>query len=448
MVPRLRHGLVTTLSAALTAGCCQIIPSLCPPPTPQPAWTETFNGGTAQGRVADVISTSSGYIAVGADDSGGPFAAAVWRSDDGKTWTREAPNAANFPDGSEIRAIHGPGANGVFVAVGQKSIGHAGVWIAYPSQSSLVNAQFYKNGSLQADSTFQLTDVIILQNVFNPRPAIAVGYVYDSAHGKTQAAVWKSRPPALGGYSAWDEVYREPLDHSMYYPNQYGGSMMTAVLETTSDMSANGGPGFIAVGEYDKLKQALGYGGYVPDPDASIWTSGDGSTWAHLQTDYKLFASVNTSSFNGDQRLNDVKVCAAAIYVGGYDEELFSSTVAPSPMVPPIWRSLDMGNTWVRLTDGHSEDAAAFANPSTIYRLDCNGLPFGFGEVAAGTRSIFGTSAGGFWRGATGYPRWHQMDAFGEAVTLSAVSRRSNILIVAGQDRRSPAIWSYYVTTP
>lgn len=434
------------LGAVLTTGCCKMFPSFCSQ-APQPTWTQTFNGSTT-GRIKDLISTPSGYLAVGSDDFGGSAAAAVWTSSDGKTWTRRAPEPAVFPAGSEIRAIHGPNSGGGYVAVGQKSIDHAGVWTTNLSGWALTAANFYKDGTLQGDNTFQLTDVIIPQGTGSAWPAIAVGYVYEPNHNKIQAAIWRSRTVVAGGYSAWDEVYREPLDHNAYHPSQYGGSYMNAVLETTSSISANGGPAFIAVGQYDKLKVlAANVGGYNPDPDASIWTSSDGTSWTHLQTDYRVFASVNVVPPNFDQKLNDVKVCGAAIYVGGYDEGLTSGG-APSPMVPPIWKSVDKGSTWIRLTDGHPEDAAAFNDPSTVYRLDCGGLPFGYFEVAAGTRSVSGYLNGGFWRGANGYPLWHQGGAFGQGVALYATSSGPDILVVAGQDGPHPAIWSYYAATP
>ena len=94
------------------------------------AHDEAVFGGDGNQQMLSVAVGESGWVAVGFDDSGGDFDAAVWTSSDGVVWSRVAHDEAVFGGGDQQMLSVAVGESG-WVAVGVDGSGgdfDAAVW--------------------------------------------------------------------------------------------------------------------------------------------------------------------------------------------------------------------------------------------------------------------------------------------------------------------------------
>ncbi|HSQ36387.1 MAG TPA: hypothetical protein VLS92_00670, partial [Acidimicrobiia bacterium] len=97
---------------------------------------ETVFGGTEEQEMAAVEASGSGFVAVGDDNSGGNWDAAVWVSPDGLTWSR-VPHDRPVFGGAGNQSMWGVTAVGAdLVAVGESGGGDdwdAAAWVRRPA---------------------------------------------------------------------------------------------------------------------------------------------------------------------------------------------------------------------------------------------------------------------------------------------------------------------------
>lgn len=371
--------------------------------TTSPAWSEVaLPGATSSGMVSDIAIAGPGFVAVGSDESG----AAVWVSTDGREWDRLPHDEATFgPMFSEMTAVTatGPGvvaAGASVVAVGNSSLFGPAMWrspdgINWNLSPLPLHSNLNSRASDVIAAPFGLIVVGRTSDNFNSQGAIWV-----FSHDQTAVPFWvPSTTIAIGPQSA-----------------------ILGVSSTNDFIAANGGPAFVAVG--------LGSA-------AAVWKSSNGTNWESLP----FVSGISSSSW-----LLTAMVTGQAIYVGGREGGVPSGSSS-------IWKSLDKGETWVRLTDDGPENATRFEEPHVIHKL-LETDAFGFNELAFGRSWSEGSSSAtesvaGLWRGATGYPRWGQWTETGFPMIpglqlINSAASTDDLIVAVGRDHDgTPAIWTF-----
>ncbi len=396
------------------------------------------------GIINDVITAGPGYVAVGgavlpgADYSHGT----VWYSSNGVTWDTVPHDDSVFGTyQSTITAVTegGPG----LVAVGSISEMNKGI-VAWSSTNgtewTLAGPIVPLDGSGFGCMNCEVTDIIA-----TPSGLFAAGSKYMTDEHTTgftsRAAVWKS---TSGDASTWSEIFVESATPSTTYPQRERSSRINALIETNDYIAENDGPRYVAVGRYDAITDYL-------DFDSAIWLSSDGAAWQMLPPYDPVFALKRENGVNdGWQELLDVMIIGKAIYVGGTD---WMYSIGNESM---IWKSLDKGASWERLTTTNPENKPYFGGSHEVRGLKHINA-FGFNELAVGKGWSDGDhhiydSYAIIWRGATGYPRWRMMTegtsfpayAAGQVINAGTDGEGENVIIVVGREHdRTPGIWRY-----
>jgi hypothetical protein len=253
-----------------------------------------FGGPGWQGMHA-VTAGGPGWVAVGYDDSGEDWNAAVWTSPDGVTWTR-VPHDEELFGGTNDQEMFGIAAAGPgLVAVGADDEAPA-AWVSADGLSwQKVGPDRFFN-----DPSFDNTDKVLRAVAAGPQGLVAVGYLatYSEATDTDDldAAVWVSRD----GLS-WTLVSEDAAT--------YGGPEEQRMTAVTA-----GGPGLVAVG-WDRA------GG---EANAAVWASPDGTTWTRVLDD-AVFAGA------GDQEMYGVAVVASRLVAVGRDGANAAVWVGPPP---------------------------------------------------------------------------------------------------------------------
>jgi len=251
-----------------------------------------FGGAGWQGMHA-VTAGGPGWVAVGYDDSGEDWNAAVWTSPDGVTWARVPHDESLFGglNDQEIFGIIAAGPGLVAVGAGDEA---PAAWVSADGLAweKVANDRFF------SDPDFDNADKVMRAVAAGPMGLVAVGYVewYSEATDTTDAdaAVWVSQDGL-----AWTLVSEDA--------DVFGGTddqKMVAV--------AAGGPGLVAVG-WDRSPG---------DADAAVWTSSDGTTWTPVVDD-EMFGGA------GDQEMYGVAMGASRLVAVGRDGANAAVWVSP-----------------------------------------------------------------------------------------------------------------------
>jgi len=240
-------------------------------------------GGPGWQRMHAVTAGGPGWVAVGYDDSGEDWNAAVWTSPDGVAWSRVPHDEALF-GGENDQEIFGVIAAGPgLVAVGADDDSPA-VWVSPDGLSweKLASDRF------SASPGFAEADLVMRAVAAGPMGLVAVGHrdpwEAENPVEETDAAVWVSSD----GLS-WVLVSEDS--------STFGGPSDQEMVAVTA-----GGPGLVAVGSDHA-------GG---DGNAAVWTSPDGTTWSRVADDAVFGGS-------GDQQMAGVAAAAPGLVAVGLD---------------------------------------------------------------------------------------------------------------------------------
>jgi hypothetical protein len=258
---------------------------------------EDIFGGNGNQFMFDVVAGGPGFVAVGADVSGGDADTAIWTSADGLTWSR-VPHDEEVFGGEDVQrvwsvTVGGPGLVAVGVAGPSPDVDGA-VWTS-------VDGETWTRVP-HDEAVFGGDGVQWMWSVVEGGPGlVAVGYDESGADGDKEAAVWTSTDG-----EAWTRV---PQDAAVF--GGAGEQRMWGVAATDA--------GLVAVG-------ADGSGG---DFDGAVWTSVDGISWARLPD---AEASLGGP---GDQTMTYVAVVGPDLVAVGYegpsDEADGAVWTAPAP---------------------------------------------------------------------------------------------------------------------
>jgi hypothetical protein len=338
----------------------QVAPAPAPSPTtttpiaaaPEPTMTwirlsdeSGVFGGPGMQNIRDLVAGGPGFIAVGADDSGGDNDAAVWYSSDGLAWTRvpHDPDVFGGPGHQAMWAIAagGPG----FVAVGADGIGTDRVATGAFEVESQSAAVWYSSDGIEwhrapnnealtvGDGAIAMTDVVAGGPGF-----VAVGY---RMHMTNEVLAWSdfntdftNEPiePIFHDLDAvvWISSDGVTWDRVTHDDSVFGGD------DVWHDMKAitAGGPGFVAVG-------AQGFEFWGPSEDvnatAAVWTSADGVTWTRIPHSESLDTRHDVGAW---ATMYDVAAGGPGLVAVGYDIRNIEEGA--------VWTSVD-GSTWTRV---------------------------------------------------------------------------------------------------
>lgn len=254
-----------------------------------------FGGAGWQGMHA-VTAGGPGWVAVGYDDSGEDWNAAVWTSADGVTWERVPHEEALFGGVNDQEMFGVVAAGPGLVAVGVDDEAPA-AWVSSDGRAW----QKVPTDSFSNDPSFDRSDKVMRGVTVGPHGLVAVGYLEwysddPDAEGDVDAAVWVSED----GFG-WTLVSEDPAT--------FGGPGEQKMSAVTM-----GGPGLVAVG-WDCS------GG---DGDAAVWTSADGTTWSGV-------AAPGVFGGTDDQEMYGVAVSASRVIAVGRDGVNAAVWVSPPP---------------------------------------------------------------------------------------------------------------------
>ena len=329
--------------------------------SPGPIGSATFEWASVQAAsfagegdqaITSVISPANSegaLVAGGFDQGGGDTNAAIWRSQDGRTWNRVQSDAFTGPGEQSISSVGG--SVGSLVAVGVDASGgdpDAGVWRSSDGGATWTRIS---DGDLggpgeQAISRLRGSKVGLL----------AVGF--DSGSGTSDGGLWIS----FDGGTEWGQIE----DTSFGGP---GDQVIRRVVDFPSP--ALGPTGLVAVGS-DTV---------TGDSDAAIWTSNDGGTeWQRVGDPAVLGGP-------GEQELRDVVAFGDGLIAVGGDDSRGAGTDAA------IWFTHD-GLNWAR------RDAGSLGGDGDQVLDRIIGLPGdtpGAALVVAGSDNASGTNDAAVW---------------------------------------------------
>jgi len=215
------------------------------------------------GWMSSVTVGGPGLVAVGSAEDD---VAAVWTSPDGITWSRVPHDAAIFGGEGNQRTMNSVAAGGPgLVAVGDHRTGGGWVYAAvWTSPDGITWSRVPHDEAAFGQSGVQSMSSVTA----GPSGLVAVG----SETSKGAPAVWTS-PDGI----TWSRV---PHDEAAFGSE---GSQMNSVT--------SGGPGLVAVGST-----------WLGTPDAVIWTSVDGITWARVPHDESIFDVAEMTSVTTSDR--------------------------------------------------------------------------------------------------------------------------------------------------
>jgi len=307
------------------------------------AHDEEVFGGSGMQLMAAVAAGGPGLVAVGGDSSGDDVDVAVWVSSDGVTWSRVAQDeeALVGPDNQRATTMAATGFG--LVAAGWEGLGEdsdAAVWV---SADGLAWSRVGDDEALFGGPGIQEIDgVAVIDGL-----VVAVGSDESGADGS--AAVWTS-PDGV----TWSRV---PHDEGIF--GGPGRQVMLAV--------AAGGPGLVAVG----LEWAADRG------IAAVWTSPDGLAWSRVPHDEAVFGAAESQIMEG-------------VVAAGGGLVAFGWQAMEEEMDAAVWVSTD-GLAWSR----SALLSAALGGPDDQMML--HGIEAGPGLVVVGEQQGSGGSDGAVW---------------------------------------------------
>lgn len=227
--------------------------------------------GPARVYLLDLISTPSGFVAVGYRSdfaSSAPDQAVVWRSTDGLSWN-SVPDQAPLDGGHMTEVAQ---AKDRYVAVGVAQLGELAAWTSVDgTRWTRSSAPLGGPGSSVADiAAFHGAFIAVGQDV---EAAGEVGAIWRSTDGST----WQRLPAEVGpgALTALTQLSDQLV--------AVGGDGQQAIVWVSDDgqtwraREAPSSPGLVAVAtERADLVAAAGY------PDASLWRS-SGLAWTKVQ---------------------------------------------------------------------------------------------------------------------------------------------------------------------
>ena len=148
------------------------------------AHDEAVFGGDDSQKIMSVTASASGYVAVGMDRSGGDFDAAVWTSVDGVVWSRVSHDETVFGGAGNQQMDDVAFAESGFVAVGLEETGEdwdAAVWTS--SDGVVWSRMAHDEAVFGGDANQQIVSVAVTE------PGIVV-VGDEEANGDFDAAVW------------------------------------------------------------------------------------------------------------------------------------------------------------------------------------------------------------------------------------------------------------------
>ncbi|MBU1493114.1 MAG: hypothetical protein KJ956_04025 [Actinobacteria bacterium] len=327
------------------------------------AGDEAVFGGSGTQMLVGVAVASLGLVAIGLDDSGGDYDAAVWTSVDGLTWVRVPDDEAALggPDDQGMFSVVGGGPG--LVAVGYVWSGDDGdgavwtsvdgsAWTRVPHDEAVFGGPFSQlvfdvvvggpgfvavgadgmNGGDWNAAVWTSADGLIWTRVPHDEQAfggprdqtaqgvaavsdglVAVGSAYDPGTARTIAAVWVS-------------------DDGLTWERIPGGGQSEGPSPFNEDLTGvvAAGPGLVAFG-YEESNSDL---------NATVWVSVDGHDWTRIDDPEVLGGP-------GDQRINSVAAVGSVLVAVGSDGPNSADSDAA------VWVSED-GLTWTRVPDDES----------------------------------------------------------------------------------------------
>ena len=328
--------------------------------SPGPIGSATFEWSSVQSpsfagegdqAITSVISptNSEGALVAGGFDQGsGDTNAAIWRSQDGRTWNRVQADAFTGPGEQSISSVGGSVeslvAVGVDAAAGDPD---AGVWRSSDGGATWTRSTDGDLGGPGEQSISRLRG----SNV----GLLAVGF--DSGSGTSDGGLWLS----FDGGTQWAQIE----DASFAGP---GDQVIRRVVDFPSP--ALGPTGLVAVGS-DTV---------TGDSDAAIWTSTDGLEWERVGQEAVLGGP-------GEQELRDVVAFGDGLIAVGRDNSRGAGTDAA------IWFTHD-GLNWARRDAG---SLGGDGDQALDRIIELPGDTAGAALVVAGSDGAGGTDDAAVW---------------------------------------------------
>jgi len=269
--------------------------------SPAPGGVQVL-GEEGKQAMSSVTFGDQGFVAVGFDSAEGDEDAAVWTSVDGFTWSRVAHDEDAFGGGGDQVMNAVAFGNGLFVAVGQASMGDepgAAVWV---SSDGLAWSRIVGTGTVFGDGVTptEMNAVVVGDSGF-----VAVGRA-EKPPGQGPA-MWTS-PDGL----EWSRVPDDKLYY--YHAPMYGMYGMYGVAASEQ--------GLVAVGyglcDYCAVLREDSIVWETTDGASIVWQTADGVSWASTLGD--IYAAMVAVTAGGP----------GFVAVGHWYNQAFSDG-------PPIW---------------------------------------------------------------------------------------------------------------
>jgi hypothetical protein len=318
-------GAATTTESSVTteAGTTTTMPAVVGREWGRVPDDEAVFGGDRSQQMTAVVAGGPGVVAVGWDDSGGDWDAAVWASANGEDWVRVTQDEAVFGGAGDQAMLAVAEYNGALVAVGYDSpSGHvdaepgtadAAVWVS-------PNGLTWERVAPEQDSLGGTGRQVMRGVAQHPTDGDLVAVGTDDESGG--AAVWVSS----GDSSAWEQV--------PYSPAVFGDVSIEDERQAMLGVTP-GRPGL------QSTLVAVGYGSVRADISGSreygaVWSSFLSTTWRRVPHDEELFGSAGS-------------VTMTAVAVGGPGFVAVGWDKSPPDLDAAVWWSEDGGLTWTRV---------------------------------------------------------------------------------------------------
>jgi hypothetical protein len=295
--------------------------------------------GPGNQRVNEVVAVDGGFVAVGEAATDGMLGgAAVWRSDDGRSWERvDSPGPATDVGPERVQAMRGVAErNGVLVAAGIDRINPGATFDAAAWRSTDGGRNWSRISGAEQVPMVDGGNEQASAVAGGPKGFVIAGFETSERSGPPQARVWFS----TDGLS-WEEA-----------------SIDDGVVTSRIEAVTPGGLGWVAVGT------ANGVG--------AAWTSADGLAWSRVPHSDAIFGTPR----------DGFKETAIAGVIGTANG--LSAIGERAPGDPTEWTSPE-GRIWTRRNDGPRAATAAW--PQDVALANGRVVAVGWREVAAAPKN-------------------------------------------------------------